>query len=94
MSAIKKIDDLGRLVIPYTLRRKIGLENLELANIELEDDKIIITKAGENLKEKIEKRKDEYKVLLNQAIGENRTTEIDCYTGYIAALEWVLEEKD
>ena len=42
----KKIDSLGRIVIPYDLRKEIGLKNNDEANIELDNNKIIITKPG------------------------------------------------
>lgn len=40
----RKIDDLGRIVLPAEMKKEIGLENGSEANIELEDHKIIITK--------------------------------------------------
>ena len=43
----RKFDELGRIVIPREFRKKIGLENGEAANIELEDNKIIVTNPKE-----------------------------------------------
>ena len=40
----RKIDDLGRIVLPAEMKKEIGLENGSEANIEIEDHKIIITK--------------------------------------------------
>lgn len=40
----RKIDELGRIVLPAEMKKEIGLENGSEANIEIEDHKIIITK--------------------------------------------------
>lgn len=42
----RKIDDLGRIVLPAEMKKEIGLVNGLEANIEVEDHKIIITKPG------------------------------------------------
>ena len=39
----RKIDDLGRVVLPQPFRKEIGIENGSSLNIELEEQKIIIT---------------------------------------------------
>lgn len=39
----RKFDKLGRIVIPKEMRDKLGLEDGSEANIELIEDKIIIT---------------------------------------------------
>lgn len=43
MLVTKKIDNLGRIVIPSEMRDKLDVENGEAVNIELVDNKIIIT---------------------------------------------------
>lgn len=40
----RKIDELGRIVLPAEMKKEIGLVNGSEANIEIEDHKIIITK--------------------------------------------------
>lgn len=42
----KKIDNLGRIVLPAEMKKEIGLENGSEAKIEIEDHKIIISKPG------------------------------------------------
>lgn len=44
----RKLDDLGRISVPKGYRDEIGLENGNEANIELEDNKIIITNPNNN----------------------------------------------
>lgn len=39
----RKIDDLGRLVIPKEMRKQLGIKNNDPVNIECTGDKIIIT---------------------------------------------------
>lgn len=43
----RKIDELGRIVVPKEYRDKLGIEVQESLNIELVDNKIIISKANE-----------------------------------------------
>jgi bifunctional DNA-binding transcriptional regulator/antitoxin component of YhaV-PrlF toxin-antitoxin module len=51
----RKIDDLGRLVIPIEMKREIVLENGSEVDIELEDNKIILTNPkGMKTREEIE----------------------------------------
>ena len=55
----RKIDELGRIVIPKEIRDKLGIEVQENLNIELVDNKIIISKANEiDYKTKVEKAID------------------------------------
>lgn len=42
----KKIDNLGRIVLPAEMKKELGLENGSEVNIEIEDHKIIISKPG------------------------------------------------
>lgn len=41
---IRNIDDIGRLCIPIEIRRKLGIIDDTLVNIELIENKIVITK--------------------------------------------------
>lgn len=61
MAAIRrKVDDLGRVVIPKKWRKQIGLLEYDEVDIDLQGDKIIIAKAHETcvicgkLKEEVE----------------------------------------
>ena len=39
---VRKIDDLGRIVIPIEIRNTLGIENRDALEIFVEDDKIIL----------------------------------------------------
>lgn len=41
---VRKIDDLGRIVIPIEIRNTLGIENRDALEIFVEDDKIILGK--------------------------------------------------
>ena len=41
---VRNIDELGRVVVPKELRRKLGIANTDPVEIFVEDDKIIIKK--------------------------------------------------
>ena len=43
----RHIDDLGRVVIPKEMRKQLKIENGDKINIELKDNKIIITNPKE-----------------------------------------------
>lgn len=43
----RKIDDLGRLVIPKEMRKQLGIKNNDSVNIECTGNKIIITNPSE-----------------------------------------------
>ena len=40
----RKIDDLGRILLPKEMRRQLDIKENDPLNIELQDNKIIITK--------------------------------------------------
>lgn len=42
---LKKIDNLGRLSIPSPMRKQLNIKTDDAINIEVVDDKIILTKA-------------------------------------------------
>lgn len=44
----KKIDDLGRIVIPYELRAKLGIKKQDLLEIFVEGDRIVLTKPSDH----------------------------------------------
>ena len=44
---LKKIDNLGRVVIPQPMRKQLEINEGDLVNIELVDNKIIITNPKE-----------------------------------------------
>ena len=39
---IRRVDDLGRIVIPIEIRNTLGIENRDALEIFVEDDKIIL----------------------------------------------------
>lgn len=41
---VRNIDELGRVVVPKELRRKLGIANTDPVEIYVEDDKIILKK--------------------------------------------------
>ncbi len=47
-SAFRKIDELGRIVIPIDIRRKLGVNNGESLEITLKNDTVILKKHYEN----------------------------------------------
>lgn len=84
----RKIDDLGRLVIPIEMKREIGLEKGSEVDIELEDNKIILTNPkGMKSREEIEHK-------LKEVLNQNYKTDDSEIHGFINALEWVLNEED
>lgn len=46
---IRKVDDLGRVVVPKELRRTLGIENGDPLEIYMDDDKIILKKYKPNM---------------------------------------------
>lgn len=44
----RKIDDLGRIVIPSEMRKHIGIKNGQDVNVELVDNKVIISNPNNN----------------------------------------------
>lgn len=56
----RKIDDMGRIVIPKEMRKKLGLNNGEEVNIELAGDKVVISNPNSfDLKKYIEEEINE-----------------------------------
>ena len=43
---IKKIDELGRIVIPKDIRKALGVNNLEYIEFYLDGDRVVIKKSG------------------------------------------------
>lgn len=41
---IRNIDELGRIVVPKEIRKKLGIENTDPVEIYVDGDKIILTK--------------------------------------------------
>ena len=41
---VRNIDELGRIVIPKEMRRKMGIQSNDPVEIYVDDDKIILTK--------------------------------------------------
>lgn len=47
-SAFRKIDELGRIVIPIDIRRKLGVNNGESLEISLQNDTVMLKKHHES----------------------------------------------
>ena len=56
----RNIDELGRLCIPKEMRKQLDIKNNDILNIELQDNKIIITKPGAV----------DYKAIIKEAIED------------------------
>lgn len=82
MSVEKRIDELGRIVVPVSYRKRLGIEKDSLVKIDLDGDVITLTndKITKTRKEIEDKLKE-----LKKSGGNNDYTE---------ALKWVLNEKD
>ena len=83
MAIERKVDNLGRVVLPKEMRDSLGIEEDEKVSIEKEGNKIIIKNCKEiktikEIKEKLESKKQ---------------TNTEYYEGYKDALKWVLNEK-
>lgn len=83
MAIERKVDDLGRVVLPKEMRDSLGIEDNEKVSIEREGSKIIITNCKEiktiaEIREKLESKKQ---------------SNTEYYEGYKNALKWVLNEK-
>lgn len=46
---VRSIDDLGRIVIPKEIRRRLSVKEWDQMEIYLDDDKIVITKYSPNI---------------------------------------------
>lgn len=86
----KRIDNLGRIVIPAEYRNAIGVNDNGDINIELVEDKIIITnpKNDERIKRIKDKLEDVQETYKKTIIIKDR----DFLKGYADALEWLLED--
>lgn len=47
-SSYKKIDDVGRIVLPKDIREELGIKLNEMLKIDVEDGKIVICKAEDS----------------------------------------------
>ncbi len=45
---VRKIDELGRIVIPMEIRNTLDLRSRDAVQISLEDERIVLTKFGES----------------------------------------------
>lgn len=82
----RKLDDLGRLVIPKEYRDEIGLSNGAEANIEMNDKEIIITNPNGL------KSENEIIAMMKRLDNSNKN---DLFVaGYYEALQWVLNKNE
>ena len=74
---MRKIDNLGRIVIPKDFRYILDIKNNDELNIDLKDDKIIISKPGkseaeqrvEELEKENKQLKNDLEFVLEQVLG-------------------------
>ena len=83
MAIERKMDGLGRLVIPKEMRDRLGIEENDTVSIENEGDKIIIKNNNE-----MKTRKE-----IENKLEQHKQSNTDYYRGYKDALKWVLNEK-
>ena len=85
----KKIDDLGRIVIPKDFRQQLGIEEGESLEISIQDNKIVIEKqTDEDLVEDV-LTKEEY-----QGAVEETLEDVQDYLGKISELLEELKHLD
>ena len=93
----RKIDELGRVVIPKEMRKELDIEENEPVNIEIQDNKIIITKPNtvdyKAIVEKVIKHIEEKKGNLRYYEDE-RMWVSDLEDEYIEILDILNEKKD
>lgn len=87
MGIKRKIDQLGRLVIPSDMKRQIGLENGNEADIELQNDRIIVTNPC-GMKSEMEIT---FKLNALKKLKETMPDD-ECIEEQIRTLEWVLNK--
>ena len=68
MGIQKYFDEVGRIVVPCTMKKKLGLENGDAVDIELQDNKIIITKPDTV----------DYKAIVDKAIEYMKAIFMNC----------------
>lgn len=83
MAIERKVDDLGRVVLPKEMRDSLGIENNDKVSIERDGNEIIIKnyKEAKTLKE------------IKEKLESHKQSNTDYYRGYKDALKWVLNEK-
>lgn len=96
----RKLDELGRVVIPKEIRNELGIENGEGVNIELVGNKVIITKPDtvdykaivEKALEYIEERKKLNDKVLSRIHDETQHIECEAENDVIDDLLDILNE--
>lgn len=80
---IRKIDDLGRIVIPTDLRRQLKIKEGEFLQISIQGNKIVIEKDTDEELEEVEdvSTKEEYKGVVLETMED-----IQDYLGKISEL--------
>lgn len=88
---IRNIDNLGRLVIPSEYRKELGIENGSSLNMELEENKIVITNPNRvDYKARIDKTLE----FIRQSELLDKSTYIDTtYYKYFKEIAKILKEK-
>ena len=74
---VRKVDGLGRIVLPIEMRRGLGLKENSPVDIKQEDGKIIITNpVNTSLKEYVIENRDELIELIADCKSEDITTRL------------------
>lgn len=89
MEIKRKLDDLGRLVVPKHIRKELGLKSGDEVNIELVDRNIIVT-TTKRLKNR-EEIENEIQRLVNTPNKDYKSELIE--EGIIKGLKWVLNDE-
>ena len=73
---VRRIDDLGRIVIPSTIRKKLGINQDTMLSFQLDDDSIVLKKIhsleennSEVLLKLLEKITENEILIVNSTIG-------------------------
>lgn len=87
---MKKIDNLGRVVIPKEIRAALNIKSGDELNIELKSGKIIIT--TENFDDRIKRIKNKIEDVKLSIEDSKFPQEERFFKGYLNALNWLLED--
>ena len=86
---VRRIDDLGRVVIPKEIRRSIGFREGDALEIFVEDNKVIFEKylpSGEQLTAKCAEYVAEAQNIIRGVMVSGKTTTVMCVDGSSASV--------
>lgn len=87
MAVRRKIDQLGRVTIPSTMKNQLGLENGDDVDIDLQDNKLVVTNPS-GMKSEME---ISIKLGALKKLQETMPDD-ECLEEQIRTLEWVLNK--